>query len=75
MKNPFSKLINRGEIVAKTICLDTDLYEAEKKDFKNLPRIEKAVAKIRAARLRGQNSRNSLLSQYKNYSSSVSEKF
>lgn len=62
--NTVYDLINRGEILAKRIGktlrvsknsisfaftgLDSDLYEAEQEDFKNLPRIEKAISKIRA---------------------------
>lgn len=64
--NTVYELINRGEILAKRIGktlripkesisfaftgLDTDLYEAQQEDFKNLPKIEKAISKIRASK-------------------------
>ena len=63
-KNTVYALINRGEIVAKRIGkvyripassiffafsgLDYDLYLKEQIDLKNLPKIQKALAKIRA---------------------------
>lgn len=63
-KNTVYDLINRGEIIAKKIGkvyripassisfiftgLDTDLYEAQKKDFKIIPKIEKEIAKARS---------------------------
>lgn len=62
-KNTVYQLINRGEIVAKKIGkvyripakslsflftgLDEDLYEAQKKDLKNLARVEREIAKVR----------------------------
>lgn len=64
--NTVYALINRGEILAKRIGktlrvsknsisfaftgLDSDLYEAEQEDFKNLPGIEKAISKVRAGK-------------------------
>lgn len=63
-KNTIYELISRGEIVAKKIGkvyripassiyfaltgLDYDLFEAEQKDLKSLPRIEAELAKARA---------------------------
>ena len=62
-KNTVYELIGRGEIVAKKIgkvyripassvsfafnSLDFDLSEAEKNDLKNLPKIQKEIARIR----------------------------
>ena len=62
-KNTVYQLINRGEIIAKKIGkvyripsqsisfvftgLDYDLYLAEKKDLKNLSKIQKEIAKAR----------------------------
>lgn len=64
--NTVYDLINRGEIIAKRVGktlrvpknsisfaftgLDTDLYAAEQEDLRNLPRIEKAISKIRASK-------------------------
>ena len=63
-KNTVYDLINRGEIIAKKIGkvyriptsslsflftgLDADLYQAQKEDFKILPKIEKEIAKARS---------------------------
>jgi len=63
-KNTIYELINRGEIVAKKIGkvyripassiyfaltgLDFDLYQAEQRDLKNLPKIEEELTKARA---------------------------
>ncbi len=63
-KNTVYELINRGEIIAKRIGkvyripasslsfvftgLDSDLYKAEKEDFKELSRIQEAIGKVRA---------------------------
>lgn len=65
-KNTVYELISRGEIVAKKIGkvyripasslsfaftgLDEDLLAAQKEDDKILPRIEKALAKVRKSR-------------------------
>ena len=62
-KNTVYELIKRGEIVAKKIGkvyrvsanalsfvftgLDFDLYQREKEDIKNLPRIQKELASVR----------------------------
>ena len=62
-KSTVYSLINRGEIVAKKIGkvyripasslsfvftgLDYDLYQAEKKDFKQIEKIQKEIAKAR----------------------------
>ncbi|MGB9706795.1 MAG: helix-turn-helix domain-containing protein [Microgenomates group bacterium] len=62
-KNTVYELINRGEIIAKKIGkvyripansvafafsgLDFDLYQAEQKDLKNLPKIQKAIVRAR----------------------------
>lgn len=62
-KNTVYQLISRGEIVAKRIGkvyripqgslsflftgLDEDLYQAQKEDLKNLPKIKKELAKVR----------------------------
>ncbi len=62
-KNTVYDLISRGEIVAKKIGkvyripvtsvyfaltgMDYDLYSAEKEDFKNLDRVEKAIKEVR----------------------------
>ncbi len=64
-KNTIYSLIERGEIVAKRIGkvyripassisfvftgLDNDLFEAQKEDEKNLPKIEAALTKARKA--------------------------
>jgi len=63
-KNTIYELISRGEIVAKKIGkvyripassiyfaltgLDYDLYQAEQKDLKNLPKVEEEIVKARA---------------------------
>jgi len=63
-KNTVYELIGRGEIVAKKIgkvyrisarslsCiftgLDADLYEAEKEDLKQIPKVEEALSRVRA---------------------------
>lgn len=63
-KNTVYELISRGEIIAKRIGkvyripasslsfvftgLDSDLYKAEKQDFKELSRIQEAIGKVRA---------------------------
>lgn len=63
-KNTIYELISRGEIVAKKIGkvyripassiyfaltgLDFDLYQAEQRDLKNLPKIEEELSKTRA---------------------------
>ena len=63
-KNTVYELINRGEIIAKRIGkvyripasslsfvftgLDSDLYKAEKEDFKELSQIQEAIRKVRA---------------------------
>lgn len=65
-KNTIYQLIGRGEIIAKKIGkvyripgssiafaltgLDFDLYQAEKEDQKQLPRIREELAKARARR-------------------------
>jgi excisionase family DNA binding protein len=62
-KNTVYELINRGEIIAKKIGkvyripansvsfafsgLDFDLYQAEQKDLKNLPKIQKEISRAR----------------------------
>ena len=62
-KNTVYELINRGEIIAKKIGkvyripatsvsfafsgLDFDLYRAEQKDLKNLPKIQKEISRAR----------------------------
>jgi len=62
-KNTVYQLINRGEIVAKKIGkvyripavslfftltgLDYDLYQAEQKDLKEIPRIQREISKVR----------------------------
>lgn len=64
-KNTIYELISRGEIVAKKIGkvyripassiyfaltgLDYDLYQAERRDLKNLPKIEEELTKTRAS--------------------------
>ena len=69
-KNTVYGLINRGEIVAKRIGkvyripaqsisfvfsgLDDDLYRAEQEDLKNLPKVEKALSKVRSEMWRSQ---------------------
>lgn len=63
-KSTVYELINRGELIAKKIGkvyrvpassisfiftgLDADLYQAEKEDFKKLPKIQKEIIKARA---------------------------
>lgn len=63
-ENTVYELINRGEIIAKKIGkvyripetslyfalfgLDYDLSRAEREDQKNLPRIQKAITKVRS---------------------------
>ena len=63
-KNTVYDLIQRGEIIAKKIGkvyrvpassisfvftgLDYDLYLAEQKDFKNLPRVQSTIKKFRS---------------------------
>ena len=63
-KNTIYDLINRGEIVAKKIGkvyripqssisfvfsgLDEDLQKAEKEDLKNIPKIQKALSRVRS---------------------------
>lgn len=65
-KNTVYELISRGEIVAKKIGklyripptslsffftgLDYDLYEADKEDRRQLPRVEEEIASVRAKR-------------------------
>ena len=62
-KNTIYELISRGEIVAKKIGkvyripavslfftltgLDYDLYQAEQKDLKEIPRIQREISKVR----------------------------
>lgn len=62
-KNTVYDLIGRGEIIAKKIGkvyripqsslsfvftgLDEDIYKAEQEDLKNIPKIEKALSKVR----------------------------
>lgn len=62
-KNTVYDLIGRGEIIAKKIGkvyripqsslsfvftgLDEDLYKAQQEDLKNIPKIEKALSKVR----------------------------
>lgn len=62
-KNTVYQLINRGEIVAKKIGkvyripqtslsflfsgLDSDLYQVEKEDLKNIARVQKTLSKVR----------------------------
>lgn len=62
-KNTVYQLINKGEIIAKKIGkvyripasslsflfkgLDDDLVRLQKEDFKNLPKVQKMLAKIR----------------------------
>lgn len=63
-KNTIYDLISRGEIIAKRIGkvyriparainflftgLDFDLYQAQKEDLKQLPKIQKEISKVRA---------------------------
>ncbi len=63
-KNTVYDLINRGEIVAKRIGkvyripvkslsfvfegLDYDLYQKEQEDLKSLPKVKKALSKVRS---------------------------
>lgn len=62
-KNTIYELISKGEIVAKKIGkvyriparslsfiftgLDADLYEAEKEDLKQIPKVEKELSQVR----------------------------
>lgn len=62
-KNTVYDLIGRGEIIAKKIGkvyripqsslsfvftgLDEDIYKAQQEDLKNIPKIEKALSKVR----------------------------
>lgn len=64
-KNTVYELISRGEIIAKKVGklyripaaslsffmtgLDYDLYLADQEDQKNLPKVERAVEKVRSA--------------------------
>lgn len=63
-KNTVYELINRGEIIAKRIGkvyripqsslsflftgLDSDLYQAQKEDLKNIVKVQKELKKVRA---------------------------